>query len=196
MLPLKDNIPTDRLPVVTILLIAINLVVAFGFGHHGPLAAAVLLHGGTLQLVFSALILWIFGTTVEDSMARWRYALLCLLGGVVANRLQLALEPGSSAATVGATGAVAAVLGGYLMLYPRAKVVALVVVPFFFRLAELPAWLLAGAWFVVEALFAASTSGGGWAAYIAQLGGFLFGLLTVHRIVRLRKRTPPRRTRR
>jgi membrane associated rhomboid family serine protease len=229
--PLKDNIPTDRLPIVTILLIAANVLVYFvlqhgGIGHgpsnasvidygaipaevtreqpdQGPVAAyltlvtAIFMHGGILHLAGNMLFLWIFGTNVEDAMSRPRYVLFYLLGGLCADALQIAMDPGSTVPTVGASGAIAAVLGGYILLYPRARVVTVVFIVFLFTLIELPAWVLLGFWFVEQALFTAGQlaqptgSGGGGVAYAAHVGGFVFGLLAIRVFVQRRKRMPP-----
>jgi len=268
--PLKDNIPTDRLPIVTILLILVNVVVYLGLQHggitHGPrerevveygaipyevahpgrqcgtaarvggqplqtngqvvcegetvrlsdgrtvtidetpgpaastwltLVTSMFLHGSILHLLGNMLFLWIFGTNVEDAMARWRFVLFYLLGGLVAIGLQVAVDPGSTVPTVGASGAIAAVLGGYILLYPRARVVTVVFVIFFFTLIELPAWAMLGIWFLEQALFAASSvaspagGGGGGVAYFAHVGGFAFGLLAIRLFAQRRKRFPP-----
>ena len=230
MFPLKDNIPTDRLPIVTILLIAANVFVYFalqhgGFGHgpsnasvidygaipgevtheqpdRGPIASyltlvtAMFLHGGIFHLAGNMLFLWIFGTNVEDAMSRVRYVAFYLLGGLCAIGLQIAMDPGSTVPTVGASGAIAAVLGGYIVLYPRARIVTVVFIIFLFTLIELPAWVLLGFWFAEQALFTAGqlaqpTGGGGGVAYAAHVGGFVFGLLAIRVFVQRRKRIPP-----
>jgi membrane associated rhomboid family serine protease len=154
------------------------------------------LHGGLLHLLGNMLFLWIFGANVEDAMARWRFVLFYLLGGLAASALQVAIDPGSTVPTVGASGAIAAVLGGYILLYPRARVVTIVILIFFFTLVELPAWAMLGIWFVEQALFAATsvanpTGGGGGVAYFAHVGGFLFGLLAVRAFAQRRKGLPP-----
>jgi membrane associated rhomboid family serine protease len=229
--PLKDNIPTDRLPILTLLLIAANVFVYFflqdGGVTHGPSHASVLdygaipgevtreqpdqgpiaayltlvtsmfLHGGILHLAGNMLFLWIFGTNVEDAMSRLRFVLFYLLGGLCAIGPQIAMDPGSTVPTVGASGAIAAVLGGYIVLYPRARVVTIVFVIFLFTLIELPAWVLLGFWFLQQALFAAAQvaqptgDGGGGVAYAAHVGGFVFGLLAIRVFAQRRKRMPP-----
>jgi membrane associated rhomboid family serine protease len=226
--PLKDNIPTDRLPIVTLLLIAANVLVYFVLEHggitHGPLQSSVLrygaipaevtgerpdsgpiaawltlvaamfMHGGILHLAGNMLFLWIFGTTVEDSMSRSRFLAFYLLGGLCAIGLQIALSPDATVPTIGASGAIAGVLGGYILLYPRARVVTIVFVILFFTLVELPAWLMLGAWFAEQAVFAATSLGrpdGGGVAYAAHVGGFAFGLLAIRAFAQRRKRLPP-----
>ncbi|HEX7290217.1 MAG TPA: rhomboid family intramembrane serine protease [Conexibacter sp.] len=232
MFPLKDNIPTDRVPILTILLIAANVVVYFflqhgGIGHgptnasvidygaipgevtqeqpdQGPIAAyltlvtSMFMHGGILHLAGNMLFLWIFGTNVEDAMSRPRYVAFYLLGGLAAIGLQIAIDPGSPVPTVGASGAIAAVLGGYILLYPRARVVTVVFIFFFFTLIELPAFAMLGLWFLEQALVGAAsvaqpTGGeGGGVAYFAHIGGFVFGLLAIRAFAQRRKRMPPR----
>jgi membrane associated rhomboid family serine protease len=227
--PLKDNIPTDRLPVVTLALIAANVLVYFFLQHggigHGPstasvvdygaipaevtheqpdagpvsawvtLVTAMFLHGGIFHLLGNMLFLWIFGTNVEDAMSRVRFVAFYLLGGLAASGLQIAMNPGSTVPTVGASGAIAAVLGGYILLYPRARVVTVVLLIFFFTLIELPAWAMLGFWFLLQALFAISSvaqqmGDGGGVAYFAHVGGFVFGLLAI-RVFAQRRKQPP-----
>lgn len=181
MLPVKDTIPTDRLPVVTLALIAAGVVA--GFALHP--------HVGSVYLAGELLVLWWFGVSVEDATSRPRFLVFCLLGGGCAIGLQAALDPGASAPATGAAGAVAGVVGGYLVLYPRARVVSIAFVPFAFTLVELPAWVLAGAWLLLQAAFAATSSGNGGVAYLAQAGGLAFGLLAIRAFAQRRKRVPP-----
>ncbi|MDO8213844.1 rhomboid family intramembrane serine protease [Conexibacter sp. CPCC 206217] len=185
MLPLKDNLPTDRLPIVTIALIAANVAAWF-----------VLHDGGFLVLLVDVLFMWWFGPSVEDSMSRPRFALLCLLGGGVAFGLQALLDGDAvaPAATVGAMGAVAAVLGGYAVLYARARVLSVVPLPLLAGLVELPALVLLAVWFALQALLAATSlgdvAGDGGAAFLAQLGGFGVGLLAIKLLVQRPKPIP------
>jgi membrane associated rhomboid family serine protease len=141
---------------------------------------AMFMHGGLLHLGGNMLFLWIFGNNVEDSMGRFRFALFYLLGGLVATAAQVAISPDSTTPTLGASGAIAAVLGGYAVLYPRARVVTLIFVIIFVTVIELPALLVLGAWFLLQLADASSQPlGGGGVAYFAHIGGFLFGLLTI-----------------
>ena len=272
MFPLKDNIPTDRVPLLTILLILANVFVYFfvqGGGildgprnaevvkygaipyevtHSGErcgtsarlddgarvetggrvvcegatvrlsdgtsarvestgdsggisawltLVTSMFLHGGILHLAGNMLFLWIFGTNVEDSMSRLRFVAFYLLGGLAAIGLQIAIDPGSTVPTVGASGAIAAVLGGYILLYPRARIVTVVFIFFFFTVFELPAWVMLGIWFLEQALVGASSLAqpaggeGGGVAYFAHIGGFVFGLLAIRAFAQRRKRQSP-----
>jgi membrane associated rhomboid family serine protease len=198
------------MPVVTIALIAANVLVYFlvqgGGIAHGPDAADVVghgtvaglfLHGGIVPLLVGMLFLWLFGASLEDSMSRPRFALLYLLGGLAAAGLPALLDPDGATPAIGSAGAVAAVLGGYLLLYPRGRVVAAVLVPFASTLVEVPGWLLVAIFFALQALIGATSLSGaagdaGGATLLALLGGFLFGLLAVRLLVQRRKQVPPR----
>jgi membrane associated rhomboid family serine protease len=230
--PLKDNIPTDRFPIITVALILANVLayflfqkggISFGdpsgqayqcnvaeygaipyeFTHFGdqvpvrgcptPDAPTVLtaftsmfMHGGLLHLGGNMLFLWIFGNNVEDSMGPVKFILFYALGGLAALGAQILVSTGDAATvpTIGASGAVAGVLGGYALLFPRARVVTVIFIVFFFTILELPALLILGFWFVQQVLFgyfdlATPTGGGGGVAYFAHIGGFAFGLLAI-----------------
>jgi membrane associated rhomboid family serine protease len=141
---------------------------------------SIFMHGGLLHIAGNMLFLWIFGNNIEDSMSRWRFALFYLLGGFVANFAQVAVGPDSTAPGIGASGAIAAVLGGYALLYPRARVITAVILIFFITLLDLPALLVLGGWFVLQIIDASVNSPlGGGVAYFAHIGGFLFGLLLI-----------------
>ncbi len=144
------------------------------------LLTSMFMHGGLLHIAGNMLFLWIFGNNVEDSMGRGRFLVFYLLGGLVALLAQTAFSPASAVPTIGASGAVAAVLGGYALLYPRARVVTLVVIIFFITLIELPAVLVLGLWFLLQVLNGtAQEVGQGGVAYFAHIGGFVFGLLLI-----------------
>jgi membrane associated rhomboid family serine protease len=235
VLPLKDNIPTRRPPILTIAIIAICVFVYFflqkggingpsdqsvvkyaaipyeithpgkecgltptgavacegepGVVGHAPsqpptfltILFAMFMHGGLLHLGGNMLFLWIFGNNIEDSMSRWRFLVFYLLGGLIATGTQVAVDPNSMIPTLGASGAIAAVLGGYALLYPRARVITLIFIIIFVTVIELPALLVLGAWFLLQLIdaSAAPLSGGGGVAYFAHIGGFLFGLLAI-----------------
>ncbi len=225
MLPLRDNIPTTRVPYVTYGLIIANVLVYF-FWQRGGIAfgspenahytcqlsewaavpydlthpsttpqlppgcgpddaptyltpfTAMFMHGGLLHLGGNMLFLWIFGNNLEDAMGRPRYLIFYVLGGLAAIALHVATGPGSETPTLGASGAIAAVLGGYAVLFPRARVVTVIFIVFFFTILELPALLVLGAWFLIQVMSANIGSAGG-VAYFAHIGGFVFGLLAV-----------------
>jgi membrane associated rhomboid family serine protease len=145
------------------------------------LFTSMFMHGGLLHIAGNMLFLWIFGNNIEDSMKRWKFVIFYLLGGLVANLAQVAVDPSSTAPGVGASGAIAAVLGGYALLYPRARVVTAVILIFFITLLELPALLVLGGWFLLQVLDASVNSplNGGGVAYFAHIGGFLFGLVLI-----------------
>ena len=247
MLPLKDNIPTDRFPVVTVVFIVINIVMFFGFqgaywdgggfavddantfeyaeipyeithpdehcgviggeaddpgarfgcGTDEQLAEAgadpgtdqaptwltvltsMFMHGGLLHIGGNMLFLWIFGNNVEDSMGRVKFVAFYLLGGLAATTAHTISDPNSLTPTLGASGAVAAVLGGYALMYPRARVVTLLFIIIFITVIELPAWLVLFGWAALQVLYAGAESGVGGVAYLAHIGGFLFGLAAI-----------------
>jgi rhomboid family protein len=247
VIPIKDNIPTDRFPLVTVGLILMNVIAyvlacahggslisgpaaaemvkygaipyalthtgqhcvlvgggaAIGCGHvpgavptWETVFTSMFMHASILHIAGNMLFLWIFGNNVEESMGSLRFVCFYLLGGIAALALQVAVDPGSAAPTVGASGAIAAVLGGYIVLYPRARVLALVVLVFFFTVVELPALVMLGIWFAEQAAFGAAgltdpVGGGGGVAYFAHVGGFVFGLATIRLLARRRKPTPP-----
>ena len=148
------------------------------------LLTSMFMHGGLLHIAGNMLFLWVFGNNIEDSMGRGRFLAFYLLGGLAALLAQVLFQPDAAVPTIGASGAVAAVLGGYALLYPRARVVTLIFIIIFFTIIELPAMLVLGAWFVLQALNGASelatpVAGGGGVAYWAHLGGFLFGLAAI-----------------
>jgi len=220
LIPLKDDIPTRRTPVITIALIALNVIVYFAF-EHGLLGlgdvgnervidfgaipseitdpgshatpgdqpsfvitifTSMFLHGSLLHLGGNMLFLWIFGNNVEDSMGRFTFVIFYLLSGLAALGLQVATDPDSMVPTVGASGAIAGVLGAYARLYPRARVVTLVFIVIIFTVVTLPALLVLGLWFLLQLLPAFSepiNGAGGGVAYFAHIGGFLFGVLAI-----------------
>ena len=114
---------------------------------------AMFMHGGLLHLGGNMLFLWIFGNNVEDSMGPVKFIVFYLLGGLAATAGQLLVGPDSMVPNIGASGAVAAVLGGYILLFPKARVVTIIFIVFFFTILELPALLILGFWFIQQALF-------------------------------------------
>jgi membrane associated rhomboid family serine protease len=141
-------------------------------------------HAGLLHLGGNMLFLWIFGNNVEDAMGPVRFVVFYLLAGLAALALQVAIGPNSVVPTLGASGAIAGVLGGYIVLYPRARVLTLIFLIIFFTFIEIPAYLFLFIWFAQQAIFGAvdlttPSGGGGGVAYFAHVGGFAFGLLAV-----------------
>lgn len=175
MLPVKDDIPTDRVPVITLALLLANALVF------------VLLHTGLAPLLVNLLFLWLFAPNVEDALGRVRFLAFYLAGGLVAAGAQIAVDPGATLAPVGAAGATAAVLGAYLRLYPWAHVLTVVFCILFFTVVEIPVLAMVVLWFALQVVLGVLDLGD--AAYAAHLAGFAFGLLTV-RLVATHVKTP------
>jgi membrane associated rhomboid family serine protease len=152
------------------------------FGCAVPLFTSMFLHGGWLHIISNLWALFIFGDNVEDRMGSVRYLVFYLLSGLVAGLAQVAISPFSGVPAIGASGAIAGVLGAYLVLFPSSRVITLiplVIIPWF---VELPAILYLGIWFATQfysGLSSVGASAGGGVAYWAHVGGFIFGLLLV-----------------
>jgi membrane associated rhomboid family serine protease len=158
---------------------------------------SMFMHGGILHIVGNMLFLWVFGNNIEDSMGRPKFILFYLLAGLVALYSQAALDPGSTAPTIGASGAVAGVLGAYALLHPHARVLTLIFIIFFVTLVEIPALILLGIWFILQFIpaigeVAVNVGGGGGVAYFAHVGGFLFGLAAIKLFATRRREPEPR----
>jgi membrane associated rhomboid family serine protease len=152
------------------------------------------MHASILHIGGNMLFLWIFGNTLEDAMGQVKFLAFYIVGGLAALALQVAIGPNSIAPTIGASGAIAAILGGYIVLYPRARVLTLVLIIMLFTVIEVPALVMLAAWVAEQAVFAATgltspTGGGGGAAYFAQVGGFGFGALTIRVLATRRRQT-------
>ncbi len=153
------------------------------------------MHGGLLHLGGNMLFLWIFGNNVEDRMGRVRFIVFYLLGGLAALGAQILIDPDSTVPTIGASGAVAGVLGGYLLLFPRARVLTVFFLVVVFFLREIPALVVLGLWFLQQVVFGyfdlaqPTAGGGGGVAYFAHIGGFVFGLVAVRLFAAGRRRT-------
>jgi membrane associated rhomboid family serine protease len=148
------------------------------------LFTSMCMHGSILHLGGNMLFLWIFGNNVEDSMGPVKFLVFYVLGGLAADAAHIVMDMGSEIATLGASGAVSAVLGGYLLLFPRARVVTVIFIIFFFTILELPAILFLGIWILQQAVFAyfdllQPTGEGGGVAYFAHIGGFVAGLALI-----------------
>jgi hypothetical protein len=215
MIPLRDENPSSTVPVVTRLLIAINVAVfvyeivlgpqlkpfmmewglvperltlALRFREEpwlGPaltVISSMFLHGGWMHLIGNMWYLWIFGDNVEDRFGHAGYLAFYLGAGMVAGLVQYATNPVSIVPTVGASGAIAGVLGAYAVAFPRARVITLVPLFVFIQIMPLPALLVLGLWFVLQfflgTLALASAMGGG-IAFWAHIGGFAFGALAM-----------------
>jgi membrane associated rhomboid family serine protease len=156
------------------------------------------MHASIIHIGGNMIFLWIFGNNVEDSMGPVKFFFFYIVGGIAALALQVAIDPNSTTPTLGASGAIAAVLGGYIVLYPKARVLTLVFIILFFTVIELPALVMLGIWFAEQAAFAAAgltsaTGGsGGGVAYFAHIGGFAFGALTIKLLATRRRQVPSR----
>jgi len=159
------------------------------------LFTSMFMHGGFLHIAGNLLFLWVFGNNIEDSMGRVKFTAFYLTAGLVAVYSQAALDVDSTVPTIGASGAVAGVLGAYALLHPAARVLSLIIIIFFVTLVEVPALLLLGIWFVLQfvpALGQVATpeiGGGEGIAYFAHVGGFIFGLATIKLLAR--RQDPP-----
>jgi membrane associated rhomboid family serine protease len=225
VIPLSDDPVRRGVPVVTILLIMINVLVflyemslgsrldgfvqAFGAvpreittGRDLPpmaplgnvyltLITSMFLHGGWLHLGGNMLYLWVFGDNVEDTFGSFRYLLFYLVCGLAATVLQIAMSPGSDLPSIGASGAIAGVLGAYIVMFPTAQVRTLLILGFFILIPRIPALFLIGAWFLLQLLSGLGQLGiaeeTGGVAFWAHVGGFVAGLLLA---LFLRPRTP------
>jgi membrane associated rhomboid family serine protease len=227
LIPIKDLNPYKRFPVVTVVLIAANVLVflmtttsLFGVpsnetvAHYGSFPCDVLnrcpvlshqleaafpsrsplvsvltsmfMHSGILHLGFNMLFLWVFGNNVEDRLGRIRYPIFYLAAGLAAAfahmSFAVATNNGAEVPIVGASGAISGVLGAYIVLWPRATIVSLLPLGFFFTTIRTPAWVALGLWFLVQFLGGVAglgqTSGGG-VAYLAHIGGFVAGVVLI-----------------
>jgi membrane associated rhomboid family serine protease len=152
----------------------------------GSIWTSMFLHGGWMHLIGNMWFLWVFGDNVEEAMGPIRYVLFYFLVGTVGALAQCYAMPTSTAPMIGASGAIAGVLGGYLMLYPRARIATLVMIPFLWPVVPVPAWIFLTGWFIAQ--FALPSSSG--VAWMAHVGGFLAGLGAV-RLLAHTRRGPP-----
>jgi membrane associated rhomboid family serine protease len=153
------------------------------------------LHGGWLHLLGNMLFLWIFGNNVEDRLGRVGFLLFYLAGGVVAALTQVAIRPESDVPMIGASGAIAAVLGAYLVLFPRARITSLVFLGFFYQLIDVPAVIVLAFWFVLQLIDGLASLGiggvGAGVAFFAHIGGFVFGVVVASLIAAIGRRRAP-----
>jgi membrane associated rhomboid family serine protease len=140
------------------------------------LLSSMFLHGGFLHIIGNMLYLWIFGSNVEDRIGHLRFAAFYLLCGIVASLVQVLGTPASTVPMVGASGAISGILGAYLILFPKARVLTLVTFFFFFRLVEIPAVIFLGMWIVLQ-FINVSHCGQTGVAWLAHIGGFFTGLI-------------------
>jgi len=202
LIPLSDaSRRPARIPIVTVFIILVNVVVfvrelmngeAFvtqwsaipaqiTSGHHWiTILTAMFMHGSWSHIIGNMIFLWAFAPEIEDAMGRLRYLMFYLLGGVAAMIAQVAFDPHSTVPNLGASGAIAAVMGAFLVTYPRDQIKSALFIFVFARITFIPAALLIGLWFVSQLFHAgtvAHTQTGG-VAYLAHVGGFVFGAVT------------------
>ena len=228
MIPLRDSNPRRTVPFVTYALVTLNVLAFLWEVSLGPnldralinvsfiparfwitgnwiadlmtIVISMFLHGGLLHIGSNMLYLWIFGDNIEDRLGHGRYLIFYLACGFVATFAHAVFSPGSRIPAIGASGAIAGVLGAYLILFPHARVLTLIPIFFFITLRELPAVILLGLWFVLQ-LFSGVGSLGvtdaqdlGGVAYFAHIGGFVAGLVLIGVMGGLRaprRREPP-----
>jgi membrane associated rhomboid family serine protease len=152
------------------------------------LLTAMFMHGSWLHILGNMVFLWAFGPEIEDAMGPMRYLLFYLIGGVVAMIAQVAGDPRSTIPCIGASGAIAAVMGAFIVMFPRDRIRSLLIILVFVSITRIPAALLIGVWFLIQLLDAGSVAHvqTGGVAYLAHVGGFLFGVVTARLWVRPR----------
>lgn len=212
MFPLRDDIPTDKKPFVTLFIIALNVLIFFyqlSFGDqfnylvfkYGAipfeithrqeitsqasvpipltLVTAMFLHGGWMHVIGNMWYLWIFGNNVEDKLGHFKFVIFYFLSGLIASFTYIAVNPSSQVPMIGASGAIAGVLGAYMIRFPQARVLTLIFFGFFVRIVAIPAIFVLGFWFVIQILnglpaIGANVTGG--VAWFAHIGGFVAGM--------------------
>ncbi|MEN3186527.1 MAG: rhomboid family intramembrane serine protease [Atribacterota bacterium] len=212
MIPIRDELPTRRFPVVTVLIIGLNILIffwqvlfggssdqfffqiglvpAFLWGRARPLLGVLnplttlftsqFVHGNLFHLLFNMLYLWIFGNNVEDILGHFQFLFFYLACGLTAGLVHALIFPNSLLPVVGASGAIAGVMGGYLVFFPYARVVVMVFWGFFVQFVRVPALVLLGFWIllqIVYGLFSLAFPNYGGVAWFAHLGGFALGAL-------------------
>ena len=205
MFPIRDHNPSGGRPYVVYALIAINVAVfllqlpysgngrvlqAFWGdfalypadvtfkGDYTGIFTSMFLHAGWMHIGGNMLFLWIFGDNLEDQMGHVGFLIFYLACGILAALAHIYSAPGSTVPTVGASGAIAGVMGGYLLLFPRARVDVVVIIVIFFRVFTLPAWVMLGIWFALQVFGGFSTPAqGGGVAFWAHAGGFIAGIV-------------------
>lgn len=207
MFPIRDHNPSGRTPYVTYMLMAANIGIFLSylgqmedyramnlfFDQWGMVPArmtsgdgfytvisSMFLHGGILHLAGNMLFLFLFGDNVEDELGHWKFLGFYLLCGVLAGLTHYALGPDSIVPTVGASGAIAGVMGGYFLLFPKAKIDILIILVVIFKVLPIPAWIMMAVWFAMQFIGGIQSSADeAGVAYWAHTGGFIAGLLLI-----------------
>jgi membrane associated rhomboid family serine protease len=207
MIPIRDENPTHNVPIITYLLIALNIIIfvfqimlgssneqfiyqfalipaevttTLSLDSIYNIFTSMFMHAGFVHLGGNMLYLWIFGDNVEDRLGSGRYLFFYIIGGTIASLAHIISDPGSQIPTVGASGAIAAVLGAYLVLFPKQKVLTLIPLGFWLRMTMLPASIVLGGWFLFQLLQVMLSLGDpsiGGVAFWAHIGGFVSGVL-------------------
>jgi membrane associated rhomboid family serine protease len=202
LIPLGDASRRSRdFPIVTLLIVLLNVFVFFQelvYGDrfvyawstipiyivHGQrwitLLTSMFMHGGWMHIIGNMIYLWAFGREIEEAMGGFRFAVFYLIGGIVAMLAQVMGDPTSHVPSLGASGAIAAVMGAFIITYPRDRIKTLLFFFIFFRVTFIPAALLIGFWFLIQVFHVGSVANvqQGGVAYLAHVGGFLFGVVT------------------
>jgi len=205
MIPLRDSQPSRTTPLVTIVLIALNAAIFLhevtlddysrnyfvaqyalipGRLQLTDLVTSMFLHGGWLHLIGNMWFLWIYGDNIEDILGRSKYILFYLACGIAAAMVHVWFNPGSRIPTVGASGAIAGVMGAYMLKFPHSRIVTLIPIVIFFTTVEIPAWIILVYWFGIQLFsgvgdLAAASGNEGGIAWFAHIGGFVAGLLLI-----------------
>ncbi len=205
MIPLRDTQPSRSVPVMTILLIVVNVLVFFfelsldpwsrnhliaQYGlvpdrlHYSAILTSMFLHGGWMHIIGNMWFLWIFGDNIEDILGHWLYLFFYLACGVAAALGQIAVNPDSRLPTIGASGAIAGVMGAYLIKFPRSRILTLVPIFVFFSFFELPAAFVLIYWFVLQFFsgvgsIAYTRLSEGGVAFFAHIAGFIAGIVLI-----------------
>lgn len=204
MFPIRDHNPSGHSPYVTWALIVANIIVFIislpfmennaalasfwdtwamipaeimvGVDYHTALTS-MFLHGGILHIAGNMLFLWIFGDNVEDKMGHVPFLIFYLLCGFGAGLFHILSDPASGIPIVGASGAVAGIMGAYLLLYPNAKIDVVLIIVIFFKVFKWPAWVVLGAWMAIQTFSGLAFAANSGVAYWAHIGGFIVGAL-------------------
>lgn len=203
MFPIRDHNPSERTPFITYALIIANVVIFLGqlslddralgqlFFDYGVVPARIsagfgfetfltsmFIHAGFFHILGNMLFLWVFGDNLEDELGHVGFLIFYIASGLGAALFQIAPDPSSQVPMVGASGAIAGVMGGYLLLYPRARVDVLFIIVVIFKIFPIPAWIVLGLWFGLQ-LFNGWTTPNDGVAYMAHVGGFIVGFVWV-----------------
>ena len=205
MIPLRDVIPSRTTPYITVTIIVLNALAWFyelampreelsvflqiygivpGAFIPSTLLTGMFLHGGWSHVIGNMWYLWIFGDNVEDRLGHGRFLVFYLLCGFAAAFGQIVMDPDSTLPMIGASGAIAGVMGAYFVLYPHSRVLTLIPLIIFWEIIELPAIMLLGFWFLMQlfsagAIAVTASTGGGGVAFMAHVAGFVIGMISV-----------------